>query len=290
MFGLLNDSSAQKATNTAPVEEETKTGETTEVETESEAVENTEDTTSEDTTEDNDSENSGDTDTELDKKPKKGFERRIEKFNQKLSDKDKEIEYWRRAALGGNQSEAKPVVPNVPADKPLFSQFNDIETYAEALTDWKVAKALGEVTQKQQVANVVSSYDQRVQEFKKTTPDFQEVLDEFVEDYGDRAVPEVVQVCMDSEVGPKIAYYLAKNTSEVDRIAALPPHRRLLELGKIEDRLSTKTETKTAKVDKVSQAPKPIETVKGGGKVDTKSIYDDDLPYEQWVKVRVKKK
>jgi len=296
MFGsftrpLGNDSPAPEATNTATAPEAV---ETVTTETESEAVTNDSETPVESAAPDTDSETNRETDTETEtvKKPLRGFERRIEKFNQKLSQKDQEIEYWRRAALGGTQSEAQPVAASAAPDtKPVFANYSDIETYTEALTDWKVQQALQQVTQRQEVDTRVRSYETRLREFEKQTPDFQEVMQEFVEDYGDRTVPEIVQVAMESTVGPQLAYYLAKNTAEVDRIAALQPHRRLLELGKIEDRLSQPRTADAAvrpEAKKVSKAAAPIAGIKGSSTVDTRSIYDD-LPYAQWVKLRSKK-
>lgn len=291
MFGTFtgvnnpNDSSAEEV-KSAPVDE------TGEIEVESETTETVEDESSQETTTDEQSsEDTEDEDAKAEevKKPKKGFERRIERFNQKLSAKDQEIEYWKKAAMGGNQSVVQPVQEPVNTGKPSYNDYDSIESYTEALTDWKVNQALSKVTEKQQVESVVGNYTKRLEEFKKTTPDFQDVMDEFVEEYGDKPIQEVVQVAMESEVGPAIAYYLAKNTSEVDRIALLPPHRRLLELGKLEERLSKPDVKIQVATKKVSSAPEPIESVKGKGKVNTNDIYAD-LPYEQWVKVRTKKK
>jgi len=292
MFGQFNDSPVVE-TKTAPTEKE---GETTQVEVESETTEKVEEqaaqeTTTEDTgSEDSDVQEAEDTDDETVKKPKKGFEKRIERFNHKLSLKDQEIEYWKKAAMGGTTAEVRPV-QSAPQGKPTFAEYNDIETYTEALTDWKVSQALSSRDQQTQTKSVVDTYGQRLNEFKKVTPDFQDVMDEFVDEYGDRPIQEVVQVAMESEYGPQIAYYLAKNTNEVDRIALLPPHRRLLELGKLEERLSQGTKTKEVvpETKRISKAPEPIEKVKGTGKVETNDIYAD-LPYEQWVKVRTKKK
>jgi hypothetical protein len=293
MFGQFNDSPVVE-TKTAPTEKE---GETTQVEVESETTEKVEEqaaqeTTTEDTdSEDSDVQEAEDTDDETVKKPKKGFEKRIERFNKKLSDKDLEIEYWKKAAMGGTTAEVRPV-QSAPQGKPTFAEYNDIESYTEALTDWKVSQALSSRDQQTQTKSVVDTYGQRLNEFKKSTPDFQDVMDEFVDEYGDRPIPEVVQVAMESEYGPQIAYYLAKNTNEVDRIALLPPHRRLLELGKLEERLSkatTQQKEVVPETKRISKAPEPIEKVKGTGKVETNDIYAD-LPYEQWVKVRTKKK
>ena len=284
MFGTFtktNDSPVETAA--APAEQAGEIDTLESATNENESQTSTDDTT---TSDEGSDESQTDTDETVEevKKPKKGFERRIEKFNQKLSAKDQEIEYWKRAAMGGTPSEAKPVVQQAPAGKPVFSDYNDIEAFTEALTDWKVTQALSNVNNRQQAETVVKTYEGRLNEFKKTTPDFQDVLDEFVADYGDVPVPEIVQIAMESEVGPQIAYYLAKNTSEVDRIAALAPHRRLVELGKLEAMLQQPT--RAVETKKVSKAPAPIESVKGTGKVVTKDINDPNLPYAEWVKLR----
>ena len=232
------------------------------------------------TTSDESSEVSDDTKTEEEvRKPKKGFERRIEKFNQKLSAKEQEIEYWKKVALEGGVK-TTPTDQTDPQGKPQFSQFNDIEAYTEALTDWKLSHSLAQVQQRSQIENTAKTYNERLTEFKKTTADFEEVMAEFVEDYGDVTVPEIVQVAMESEVGPQLAYHLAKNPDEVERIAGLPPHRRLVE-GRMSKPVEKQVETK-----KISKAAAPVQPVKGSGKVESVDLRDPNVSYTEWVKRR----
>lgn len=247
-----------------------------------------------------DTDNSGDTDsqssedseseTESAKKPKRGFERRIEKFNAKLAAKENELNYWRDMALkaNGQQPEAQPAPQNT--DKPKFSDYNDIEAYTEAVTEWKVSRALQQVQQQSQVQQLTQTYEQRLVEYKKSVPDFDAVMTEFVEDYGDMNVPEIVQVAMESQVGPQLAYYLASNVEEVERIAKLPSHRRLLELGKLEDRLAkpvaVETQPEPPPAKKVTSAPPPVKPVRGTGKVESNDLSDPNLSYSEWVKRR----
>ena len=64
---------------------------------------------------------------------------------------------------------------------------------------------------------------------------------------------------------------MAKNVDEIDRINSLSPQRRLIELGKIENRLN-KTAPVVARVTKA--APAPVKPVAGGAPIAQKSVYE----------------
>jgi len=221
---------------------------------------------------------------ENERKPKRGFERRIEKFNQKLSAKEAEIEYWKRVALG---QPAEPQSAPQPQGKPKFSDYNDIEAYTDALTDWKLNGALSQVQQQTQFATVANTYEQRLSQFKQTVPDFDAVMSEFVADYGDLNIPEVLEVAMESDVGPNMAYYIAQNPEIIDTLAKLPPRRRYIELGKLEDKVRAPKQTAPApETKKISAAPAPVKPVKGTGKVESNDLSDPNLSYTDWLKRR----
>lgn len=221
---------------------------------------------------------------ENERKPKRGFERRIEKFNQKLSAKEAEIEYWKKVALGQAPEQQSA---SQPQGKPKFSDYNDIEAYTDALTDWKLNGALSQVQQQTQFATVASTYEQRLSQFKQTTPDFDEVMSEFVADYGDLNIPEVLEVAMESDVGPNMAYYIAKNPEVIDTLAKLPPRRRYIELGKLEEKVRAPKQTAPApETKKISAAPAPVKPVKGTGKVESLDLSDPNLSYADWLKRR----
>lgn len=241
-------------------------------------------TDSSQTQSDDQGEDSSDRSDSEERRGRRGFERRIQKFNQKLSAKDAEIEYWRTQAM----SAAKPQAPVEPQGKPRFEDYNDVESFTDALTDWKISQGLTQVrVQTEQVARA-QTYNQRVAEFKQSTPDFDTVMSDFVAEYGDDVIPEIVSVAMESEVGPQLAYYLARNTDEVDRIASLPAHRRLLELGKLEDRVAAQGRKPAAKPEKtqVSRAAPPVEPVKGTGRVENNDLSDPTLNYSEWLRRR----
>ena len=200
------------------------------------------------------------------KEKKSGFEKRIQRLNSKADAAAAEAAHWKAEALRNHQQEAP--TKQVDTSKPTLAQYgNDLEAYTDALTEYKLE-------QKEQVkkqSSVFDNYNKRAEEFKKSTPDFADVL----EDANDVAcAQEIHTACLDSEVGPQLAYYFAKNIDEVERINKLPAHRRLIEIGKLEDKLSKKSEevVKTKKV-----VPAPATPVKGSGtpgSTSPKSIYE----------------
>lgn len=240
-------------------------------------------TTTNTTAEDSDSE-----DAEHEDKPKKGFQRRIEKAKATArAEAQAEIEYWKRAAI---QNGVKPPetqnVQQVSYEKPTFAQYNNVEEFAEAMADWKIEQKLAQREIKQTQTTVANTYGQRVQEFMKTTPDFHDVLN----DANDVPMsPEIGEVCLESELGPQLAYFLANNVDEVERINGLPASKRYVELGKLEAKLaSTGVETKKIAV---SKAPAPITPVSGAkkGVTATSNLYESasSMNYKDFAKARL---
>ena len=286
MFGNLNDSPAQ-ADVAAPQEQVSGENDQT-INQESATDENVESNVEETTANTDDVGEEGE-ETDEPKKQKRGFAKRIERFNQKLSAKEAEIEYWKQVALkAGVQESPQPAQQVATGTKPKIQDYPDLETYTEALTDWKLQQSLSQVQQQTAIMQTAKTYEARLEQFKQTARDFDDVMTEFVEDYGNMNVPEVIQVAMESDVGPQLAYHLAKNTNEFERIAKLPPHRRLLELGKLEDKISAQSQ-KSAPVretKKISEAPKPVQPVRGTGKVDSLDLSDPNISYSEWLKRR----
>lgn len=295
MFGSFSDSplsNEQKAVITpAPKATEEEVIEKEQIPaTESAPEESTvEDTAPTDTTQDSDSEDeksdSEDSNTQEDK-PRKGFQKRVDRLNSKIQQREQEIEYWKKVAL--ERQNGQPSAPQQVTQtqgKPVFSDYNDIDAYTDALTDWKLENKFREQNNQNKVQQISNDYDRKLEEFKKTTPDFDEVFQEFIEDYGHINVPEMVELALTSDVGPQITHYLATHPEEFVRISKLSPIRRASELGKVEARLSTKETPVETK--KTTKAPPPIETVKGSGKVETANL-QTVTDYQEFLKMRNK--
>lgn len=276
-MSVETNSLAELATNTAPEQGET---EQKSVAAETELDPNV----SNETNEDDAGTDETNEDAEGEKKPKRGFDKRIAKEIARRTSAQQEAEYWKKVALErGTPQPAAAGTQEVP--KPKFADYNDIEAYTEAVTDWKVEQKLqASLQQREQQSaqrSVEQSYNERVAAFVKVQPDFQEVL----------AASElqiskpVTDLIFESDVGPAIVYYLAENEEETERINKLSPARQLAEIGKIEAKLAV---PRAAEKKIVSKAPAPVKPVTGSAPVVKKSLDDPSLSAEEWIKLRNK--
>jgi len=178
-------------------------------------------------------------------------------------------------------------------EEPKPEQFSDINEYSKAVKDWtaeqtrKEIAAQTEKTQREEAEKRrVSSYQERAAVFEAETPDFKEAID------GTKIMlpNEILAEILDSEVGPQVAYHLAKNEVEAEALAKLPLSKAIKEIGKLEARFSV--ESKPQKKDEtkpVSKAPAPISPLTGG--VSTGSSMMDSKgefvgTYEDWKRLR----
>lgn len=231
-------------------------------------------------------------------KPKKqgGFQRRINKLNARVTERERELEYWKQQALkGAGDPKTEPKVDSQPATavgEPDPDHFETHREYVKAVARWEAKQLQEEERQKGQKqtleaeqAKAVSSFHDRAKSFAEKTKDYQDVL----EDVDDVQVsPTVHGVILSSENGPEIAYELAKNRAEFERINRLPPIAAAREIGKIEARLAAKSssEDKVA-VKKTTNAPEPIEPV-GRSRAGTikKDISDPTISQSEYEKRR----
>lgn len=159
-------------------------------------------------------------------------------------------------------------------DEPKPEDFKTVGEYTRALTKYEVAKAAkaaGEQGARQSAEDrakaaaeaTTQAFVQRQEEFKQATPDYEQVLEDSELD-----MPNIgMQYLVESEMGPQLAYHLAKNPDVVNRLASLSPSRVIAELGKLEARLEDaakvkdppKGEAPTQQTRQVSRAPAPIQ-------------------------------
>jgi len=227
-------------------------------------------------------ETQGEETPEVKAEKKSGFDKRIEKLNKRVSDREQEIEYWKREALKQGTAAPVNVQAQAPVGKPTFSQYNDVEAYTEALTDWKLDQKLAVREQQSHGQSVIQQYNSRVEKVLEKHPDFREVL---AEANDVQTAPEITQVILESDVGPEMAYFLANNVAEVERINALPPYKRLIALGKLEAKFGAEPVEKSKPV---SKAPTPPTTVKGSHAVvdDFSKMNDPNISQKEYNRLR----
>ena len=226
-------------------------------------------------------------------KPERSFtQAELDKIVEKRLSKERlraEKEWTRRQAellthLRPGEQPAKP-----SDSRPQREAYQDYEQYLEALTDWKADQKIRESETRRQgqsreeqirqyQANVQREYQGRVEAARTKYEDF----DDLVSDPSLPITVPMAQVIAESEMGPDIAYYLAKNRPDAERIARLSPARAAIELGKIEAKLASAPAPKAP-----SKAPAPIEPV--GGTSNVPNSPDPDKNFGAWMKAEQRK-
>lgn len=239
---------------------------------------------------------SSETTTQTQDAPKKksGIQRLKERHAREIAEIRQEIANLRVQVPSG-QREVKASETVVENEEPKEEQFESHADYVRALARWTYAEEKAKDQQKSKEAQFVDEYKSRVDahmarvaEFRKSTPEFAEVVNDFIEEHGNIAFsPGVEESIVDSDIGPQIILELAKRPDELDRINRLSVVAASREIGKIEERIkarkSVTPETKTT-----TKAPPPPNPLSGKPDSGSKSIFSSDLSQEEYEALRRK--
>jgi len=134
----------------------------------------------------------------------------------------------------------------------------DAEKAERKATEGKQAQS----RQSEASEKIAKAWEDREKSFAATAKDYHEVVGEFAEEGLHKLSMQFRTAIVESEAGPALLHYLAKNEEVADRIAALSPTRQIIELGKLEDKVS-KPATRTTN----APAPtRPVSASSGGNK------------------------
>lgn len=209
-------------------------------------------------------------DNASDEKPKRSFQKRIDRLTKRAADAERRAEEAERKASEGDKSKN---------DEPDPSDFDDYDDYLEA-------KAKHDKPEKKDAPKDQPKEDKPSQEFVDAFEDVQDSFDEWRSKHSDFddvigaddvSITEDMVIAMSEADDPgAIAYHLGKNKNEASRIAKLSPIRQGREIGKLEAKLSAEPVKPTKKT---TQAPAPIDPV--GGKSEPKTNVGD-LAYDEY--------
>ena len=221
----------------------------------------------------------------------KGVKKRFRRFQRKLSEKDQEIEYWKKEALKGQAPKASESENSVEqfaeaSGEPKEEDFEHHKDYVKALAKWAYEEEKQRDLAKSKEAETKSTFQSRVREFKEQTKDFDEVVSE-VDDV--RLSVGIQEVLLSSKLGPQLMYELAQDRDELERINLLSPIDAARELGRLEAKISFKSKESSSKeTKKTTKAPPPPTRVSGKSeKALKKSIYDEDLSFKDYERIRL---
>lgn len=176
-----------------------------------------------------------------------------------------------------------------PIDKsePRIENFNDFDEYVAAKAEWIASKKINETlaereqrTAAERVAaaqgRAVENWNKRLAETTAELPDFEEVVGG-----SDLPMTELMRdAIIESEMGPKIAYWLANNPQEAQKIAGMSPFQTVAAIGRIEERL----ESQAKAPKKTTSAPPPVKPVGSKASATKDPGQMTDAEYAEWRK------
>jgi len=164
--------------------------------------------------------------------------------------------------------------PAVSEGLPQRDKFESDEEYVRALNAYTVNESLKGIEerllQKLSKSSVEQSWGQKISQARSDYPDYDEVM-ELAQDIP--ITKHVAEAMQGSDFGADVAYYLAKNPEEAERINTLPAMAAAREIGRIESYVEYEKGQKKAK-PVMSKAPAPIKPVKPSTSAGNKSLED----------------
>lgn len=215
------------------------------------------------------------------------LQERFDKLTREKYDalRERDALMWRLQSI---EERPAPTPQVAPANAPTLEQYGyDESKYQLAVADYVRAEARREALAAiQQLeghkaqAERAKSWQQREAEFAAKQADYREVA-------YDPTVPisaTMAECIAESDLGPQVAYYLAKNKDEAARIAGLSERAAAREIGRIEARISAKPISPP--VSKAPPPPPKIEAADGTVAVRPDSSDSDKLSDAEWAKKR----
>lgn len=219
-------------------------------------------------------------------------------FTKKLAAKDAEIA--RLVAQLEGTTKKEPVKAAETA-KPQADKFETWDAYYEALADWKVEQGVNklvseklkerdtqarEATLRKEAASLEAQYKAKAEEFAAKQPDFNEVINE----YDGPLTPLMRAALVESEVGPQVAYYIASNPAEGERLAQLGAVGLAKAIGRIEAKLEGDEPPEKKPSPKVTNAPPPIKPVNRTSTTASNDPYSSETDHEDYKAWRAKQR
>lgn len=226
--------------------------------------------------------------TDAPAKPKTpGVQKRLDELTRNWRQTERDRDHWRELALRNQQQPQQQ--PQAAQGEPTLEQFggDPAKFYAEHAR-WAAREELKrareeEANQKKQERQreKAQKYEERVNKTRTKYEDF----DDLVTDPSLPITNDMADYIRESDEGPEVAYWLAKNPQEAARIAQMNGRDADRALARIEARLSTPAPAPAAPKP-VTNAPPPPPTV-GTASATGKPGLADDASTNQWMKERI---
>ena len=261
----------------------------------------------------------GEVKVEVEKEPevlkpesKDAVQKRIDEITKKRRIAERERDYERTKRLEAEQKLAELAKSVPPTDKPIRADFEDDDSYIEALSTWTVERKLKEaqekvvtettnVEEKAAVEEVYRDLDSVLEQGREKYTDFNELV--LHEDLV--LSPKLTEIILesDADIALELFYYLGNNPDESERLSRLAPEKAEREIGKLEVKLLKEGPAKQipaseqegeeevspkaeklpeVKLKKLPSAPEPINPVRQTGATDRDPSQMTPKEYRAW--------
>jgi len=224
---------------------------------------------------------------------KDAIQKRIDELTKKrrTAERERDFEKAKRLELETKLAKVQATIPTT--DKPKKEDFDDLDDYYEALTDWKIEQKLQVERAETQVDIAKKNEKQAYNETNKLLDTVIEHGEEIYKDFHETVFSddlviskEMVECVLLSDIADEIMYYFGKNPEVSAEIAEMSPLRIAKEVGKIEAGLMKEKENlkekKPVPIKKVTMAPAPIQTVRTTGAIDKDPSQMSAKEYRAW--------
>jgi len=195
-------------------------------------------------------------------KPKGGFGRRIAQLVSERNEARRILDEERRRVdqlvelMAQRQEQPKVEI----APPTLEAVGYDEAKYQQAVIEFAKAEARKEAQEALRADREQVQVQTRQQTFKAKEAEYAATVEDYADVVYDRSVPisqTMAELISESDLGPQVAYHLAKNREVASAIYGLPPVQAAREIGRLEAKLSTPK----AEPRPVTQAPPPTPTI-----------------------------
>jgi len=209
--------------------------------------------------------------------------RRLDRWRQRAIEAEARLKAFQE--VQGSSTPSKPAQEQA-SDEPKREQFGSYEEFIEARATWRAEQAAEKKARavldegrknaeqersKGEQEKLTRAWNAQVDKARDDIEDFDEVCAE------SEAVvtPKMSEAILESDKGALIAYYLAKNPGEADRISKLAPSKQVAAIVALEDKVA-----KPAK--QPSKAPEPIKPVGQKAEVEKDPSKMSDAEFNAW--------
>ena len=188
-------------------------------------------------------------------KPERPRQKASERIGE-LYGRMKSAERERDAAIAEVQRLRQP-----PVSREQFDQLSFDEQQREIVRQTLREERAAEIEQSARIRHEEAE-TLRAQQYQDRLAAAREAIPDIDTKLSDPTLPiteHAARIIAESEKGPQMAYWLANNRAEAERIARLAPSQQAFELGRIEARINAAPQAR-----KVSKAPAPVQTIGAG--------------------------